>query len=133
MTYRFEVRMDRPVLLNTLGPRFEPDAIPVMAAETISLLDRVERRVFYLIDANRLQLGADDVMQGIYAGVLGADPPLRHQNIIETVVVTVDPILRMAAHSISSPLFGHVRITVLPTLDEALAYIDAQVAALRQP
>ena len=131
MSYCFELRTDRPILLNRLGPQFEPDLIPVMAAETMTLLDRIARRVYYLIDADGIQLGMNDVLQGTYAGVLGANPPLRHHNLIETLVVTADPILTMAARSVGSPQFGHVQITALPTLDEALAYVDARIAAAR--
>jgi hypothetical protein len=129
MPYHFELITDRPVLLNTLGPPFNGDLMADMAAETIVWLERLDHRVYYLINTGQIALGLSDVMQGAYAAARGPNPPLHHPKVIETILITNDPMLKMAMKSLDSVVFGFLNVRPSSSLDEALAYVDAQMAS----
>jgi hypothetical protein len=132
MPYHFELATDRPVLLDTMEPPFSGDLMADMAVETTAWLDRLDHPVYFIIDMGPLELALYDVMQGASAAARGANPPLHHPNIIETILITDKPLLKLVMKGLDSATFGFLNVKAYPTLDEAFAYVDAQVVALRQ-
>ena len=128
MTYQFKLLNDRPVLLNTLGPRLSGDEISQMAADTAPWLDRMNGRVYYLVDARQVHMDLDDVIRAAVAATHGDNPVLLHAQLIDTLLVTTDPLLVRAARSMNSPLFRNLHVRVFPVLDDALTYVDSQAS-----
>lgn len=128
MAFTIRLHPDRPILSNTLGEKLEPGDLEAMTIQTTAQLDALDRKVYFLIDMSQTRMGFEDVMAGASAGARGLNPPLHHPNVIQPIMVTNDKLVRMAAQGINSPLFGHVNMLVVSTLEEALAYIDAHPA-----
>ncbi|MCA9913994.1 MAG: hypothetical protein KC496_11620 [Anaerolineae bacterium] len=49
---------------------------------------------------------------------------LRHPNIRETIVVTEDMLVQIAAKGVNSFSFGYIKVRTFPTLEAALAYAE---------
>jgi hypothetical protein len=58
----------------------------------------------------------------------GSRPAFHHPNVIETVVVTRDAALRMAALGLTTPMFGSARVKVFDSVEAAMTYCNQQMA-----
>jgi hypothetical protein len=128
MAYQIELHTDRPIVQTTLGLKLEPRDIAGSIAEVKACLDELDHQVYYLVDATVVQLDLGDILTGVSASARGADPLLHHPKIIETIVVTDNSLFAMAARSLDTPTFGNLHLKIFPMLDEALGYIDVQLA-----
>jgi len=129
MPFHFELYTDRPVLINIFEEHLEPEEIPAMVDELNAWLARLDHKVYYINVLGTTHLSLGDVMQGVQLAARGDASPLHHPNIIETLVITADPFILMAARTINSYVFGNVKLKTFTTLDEALSYIDAKNAS----
>ncbi len=130
MTYVTEMLVDRPVMRTTFGVELEPGDIESLVSNAANLLDRIDYRVYSLVDATIVRLELADIMAGVMASARGSGALLHHPKFIQTIVVTQKPIIAMAARGLNVPTFGNLRVEVFPTMDEALSYIDAHIVLI---
>lgn len=124
MPFQFELCTDRPALVNHYGSHLDPGDIMAMAEELSGWLARLDHRVYYINNVGSTRLSLGDIMEGAQLAGRGAMPLLHHPKIIESLVVTTDAAVSMAARSINSSIFGYLKLKIFTTLDQALAYID---------
>jgi hypothetical protein len=128
MPFKFELHADRPVLMVTSELHANSDEIPALEDEAIDWLNRLDHRVFYIINLGDVKLSLGDLMESAQHAARGSTASLHHPNVIEPIVVTTDQMIVMAARSVNSYIFGRLKLKVVPTLNEALAYVDEKVA-----
>jgi hypothetical protein len=126
MSHELLLHPGRPVLQTTLGPKIEPGDVPALVAETIQILNALDHPVFNLVDAITIRLDLGDILEGVSLAARGDGPSLHHPNIIETIIVSRDSIIAAAVKGMNTPTFGNLRIKVFSTMEQALAYVDAQ-------
>lgn len=129
MPFNFELHTDRPILVNTSDLQGNSDEIAAMADEAKTWLDRLDHRVYYIINLGNTRLDLGNLMNSAEFAARGSAAPLHHPNIIEAMVVTTDPLIVMAAKSVNSYLFGNLHLRIFSTLDQALSYVGEKVTS----
>lgn len=92
------------------------------------LLDAQPEPVFVIADLRRISLNLDDVIRASNNAARSMPSILYHLNIRETLVVTNEPIVRLAAQGIDGPIFGGLSMRVFTTPEEALEYCRGEMA-----
>lgn len=129
MAFKIELIAERPILLNNFVSYFEQGDILAMAEAANNILDTLDHRVYFVNAINGVKLTLGDIMEGAEMLARRRLPALNHRNNIETLVVTKDPMVIMAAKSMNSYVFGNVRLRTFDTLEEVFAYIDAKIVS----
>jgi hypothetical protein len=129
MPFTIDRLADIPVLL------FVQNGSPVAAeagsivSGLIAALDVQREPVFLIVDARALTLSLDELTGAAGNAAQRPDGLLHHANVRENLVVTGDGILKLAVYGMRSKTFGGVKIRPFSTVDEALDYCRAQIAA----
>ncbi len=129
MAYTFTKYPGEPIIQFSIGPGFSvKEHIEESLEQLVALLDAAEEPCFYLIDAQNLALGYEDMLAASHLTTLGEKAPLHHPNLRETVLVPGSKLQELAAKGVQTASFGYVRISVQPTVEEALEYIRGKLA-----
>jgi hypothetical protein len=117
---------DLPVLLREIGPDYKAaEHVSILHEEDTALLDAESGPVYYIIDIQQITIGINDIFQS------AQNTPaqlrlLKHAKIVETLVITKNRMIELAARGMSSPLFGSITMKTFPTLEAALDYVRQQ-------
>lgn len=129
MAFELERYPDEPIIHLTFDPDFRvKEHIGEHLQQFVELLEAAGEPCFYLIDARNLSLGYEDMLAASHLTTLGEKAPLHHPNLRETVMVPGSKLQELAAKGVQTATFGHVRISVHPTVEEALEYIRGKLA-----
>lgn len=88
----------------------------------IAVLDAQSEPTYLVVDMDDAHFGLDDVMSGASQAARQEGALLRHPRLRETLLITQSDLFRLAARGLDSDVFGHVRVKLFATVDEALAY-----------
>lgn len=126
MNYTVERLSDVPAVLTTVSKDFEINReLEAMNRDTLAILDPAEAPLF-LITNFQVSLGIDDLFQS--ASTLRKENSIwKHRNIRQVIVITEDPLLRLAAKGMGSPLLGGFNVKLFDSVEEALAYVQSQL------
>ncbi len=126
MNYTVERLSDVPAILTTVSKDFEINReLEAMNRDTLAILDPAEVPLF-LITNFQVSLGIDDLFQS--ASTLRKENSIwKHPNIRQVIVITEDPLLRLAAKGMGSPLLGGFNVKLFDSVEEALAYVRSQL------
>jgi len=90
------------------------DALDAQAKSVALIFDTSDAK----ISAKDLIISTDDVSRSL----------LQHENVRETIVITDDALVKMAARGMNSVSFGFIKVSTYPTLRDALSYLRNQDA-----
>lgn len=128
MPFSFEMLPDEPILIGTIHDSFSlGHDFDSFFSELVSILDSVDQPVYYINDIRKLKV---NVFQDF---VLAANKGSRdrkgsHPNVIITIVVSTDSLVRLGVKGLSSDIFGNLPILISDTPDEALAQARTLIA-----
>jgi hypothetical protein len=112
-----------------LGTRFSVARDQISAAsETLSALEAAGGPVHLVMDLREMRVSFDDLMHAVNFSTRGQGNILHHQNVAGIVVVTTNPVLKLAGKGLNSEIFGHIRSAAFDTPEEALAHARQQVS-----
>ncbi len=125
MNYKVERLSDVPAVLTTVSKDFEINReLEAMNRDTLAILDPAEVPLFLITDF-QLSLGIDDLFQS--ASTLRRENSIwKHPNIRQVIIITDDPLLRLAAQGMKSPILGGFNLKLSDSVEEALAYVRSQ-------
>lgn len=111
-----------PILLLTL---LEDWSIRAHMADFLNdwrqALEAADTPVTAIVDIRKPPLpGLDDIIWGANQGARGSNAVIQHPTMREIYVVSTNPVLSLAARGLRSEAFGNARVSVFPTLEEAL-------------
>jgi hypothetical protein len=117
---------DEPIVVVSLGADYNlrtelPKAVP----QYLEMLAHYDEPVFWIVDLSAVLLSVEDVVFGANMLARSENPLYHHPKVREVVYVTPVDALQAAAQGMDSRAFGHVKISVTNTLDEALAQVRA--------
>ncbi|GAB4554793.1 MAG: hypothetical protein OHK0023_25350 [Anaerolineae bacterium] len=129
-TYRVEQLADEPIVIDWIGAAYamaehsEPNSDAIRA-----ILEAAEQPLFFIFELSEANFSLDDIMAGASRGAHSTQGLLRHPKMRQMVVVTQSRLLKLAAIGMKSVTFGRLNVKVCSSLDEALTYCRAEVAA----
>jgi len=126
MSYEISLQDDQAILLVTITSDFNLGSdIPAINAELASILDSLSSPIHMIADLRDYKLDFASMVSGLAAGTRGSSMVVGHPNISSYVFVTASSVMRTGAKALSQPQYGGHPVTVVDTLDEALALVEA--------
>ncbi len=136
--YTIELFPDEPILMVRVTPEYSISKdMPKSEVEERAILDASDRRLYFLLDLLDLSISLEEVVFSSNLGGRGRDienpgeervPLWHHPNIIQNVMVSRNPLLKLASKGLSTKVFGNLDVKVVDTVEEGLAYIREQLS-----
>jgi len=132
MSNTIEKLPNEPILVQTVDPEFSiKTQAGDMIERTLKFLDQQIEPVIYIIDMSQTSMDFEDIVMG--ASVATRQFALfKHPKVRETIAISSSSLASAAARGLNSPIFGYVKLKVVKTLDEALAYARESVREMRR-
>jgi hypothetical protein len=105
----------------------DPD--PEGALQVKELMDSQEEPFYYIFDLGEVKFDLTNLILAANRGAGSEGMTLRHPMIREVLVVTQSKLINLAAKGLNSEAFGNVPTSVFDTINDALDYARAQIAA----
>ncbi|MBN2304760.1 MAG: hypothetical protein JXQ72_09805 [Anaerolineae bacterium] len=122
-TYTVQKLPDESIVIITTHEGYDPSQHVTEAAKAVNrVLDKVSGPVVFIQDLTSVKTDMDDIMVAADTTGRGDAAPFHHANIGEIITVTQDPILRRVFEGMQTDTYGNIKMVILDTLDEALAY-----------
>lgn len=122
MPYKVEQLLNEPIILATISGTATPEDAEATLVEVKKLLDKQTSRVIHIIDFTSISLNFNDIIKGSNQFARGNDPVFHHPMLGELIFVTHEKLIKMTAKGMDSDPFGHVKIAVFESLDDALVH-----------
>ncbi len=121
MTTQFEILPDEPIMVVTVVD-FDPEIDGIHALDQqMKTLNEQPEPVFFVLNLLEAHLNFEDFVK-VTNETTREVPIFRHPKIRENLLVTQDPMLIMGAKGLDSSVFGHIKMKMFKTVDEALDY-----------
>jgi hypothetical protein len=123
--YTLEMLSDAPILLFTVSENYRiMNDLGNFIADATKILDTLPERVYFINDLSRHhRVDMDDLFTASHQLASDQYTLYHHPSVLELLVITTDPILRLAFEGADSEAFAHLHTRLFDTLDEALAYV----------
>ena len=119
---------EEPILIiSYLGERVEQD-IPASSAEIAQMLDGIEGPIYRIVDFTKAKIDFAVLVEGL-ARSTRKDPGTFSDPRMRPIFVGTQEMVRFGAESASQDHYGNLKIMVVGTREEALAYARQQIAA----
>ena len=128
MSYSIEKIADAPIVIFVHAGQAAADMDEAINA-VVATLDAQTAPVFLISDLRGLAVGVDDLTKGANMATRGAGSMMHHRNVRETLLVSDQNLMRLAAQGLSNAAFGNVKVRVFETTEQAVTYCREQVAA----
>ncbi|MGF1503741.1 MAG: hypothetical protein ACFB51_01190 [Anaerolineae bacterium] len=113
-----------PAVITWLSAEYNTrEYYPAYDAALRGLLDSLEEPVHLITDTRQLTMNFADLVRGLANTSTGSDPLTRHPMIRQIMVVTTDPLIDFGAKALEREEYGHVKVAVVATLEDAFAAI----------
>lgn len=129
MSHHIEKHPTLPVIIRRYDKNLDVSQVdPELGNQDSEIINSLEEKVYYLIDIRELHLGLEDLLK---AGNMASrkEGNLSNPNVIETLIVVPNRLMEMAAQGLRTATFGHMRVRPFRTMEDALAYVQQQMAA----
>jgi hypothetical protein len=124
-----EKQPDSPIVISLFTSEWKTSRdVEQYAKEVIQVLDTVNEDCYHVMNMLATTLNVSDVIVGANTAARGAAAFMHHPRSKATIVVTTDTMTAMAARGLAHPVFGSVPMTVFASLDEAMAWVYAEIA-----
>jgi hypothetical protein len=124
MSYMVTKMAGEPVILIQFHSDFDAhvEAQPAFEASAKLLAEQTEP-VFAIWDVRQSTTDLQGIMEGANISRVNATPA----NERGSIVITNDPVVKLAMEGMNSEVYGHVVIPVFESIDEALVYVHEQL------
>jgi len=127
MSYTIEKMPDEPIIFVKTGADFSVSAeIDPLNTELIALFDAAAEPLYYIVDVREISLSVTDAIYAATAVARTDNAVFRHPNLAHAIIVTESSLAKMSARGLDSEVFGHLKVTVVQTPEEAFAYVRSQ-------
>lgn len=129
MPFKIDVLPDSPIVIHTHEP--SPDMvteIPEAMRTLAELLSAQPRPVYLVLDLTGVTMTLDDLMKTSSDATRGPGALLHHPNVAETLFVLTNSFMKLGTMGLTSEAFGHAKVRVFDTLEQALAYAQERIA-----
>jgi hypothetical protein len=128
MSYKIERLQDLPALLLS----FSDDVSFLVSMGDASeefhkILEAAETPLYCIVDFRKVQMSFNDIMAGVQHGTKGSQN-MKHRNNKQLIILSESKAIATVAKGLNSVTFGNINAIVLPSLEEAIAYIQASAA-----
>ena len=124
MSYTVTKMAGEPVVIIKFNADFDAHVETQQAFEaSAKLLAEQSEPVFVIWDVLESSTDFQGIMEGANMSRINATPV----NERGSIVVTSDPVVKMAMEGMNSEIYGYVVVPVFETFDEALAYVHEQL------
>ena len=107
MSYSIEKIADAPIVIFVHAGQAAADMDEAISAVVVTL-DAQPEPVFLISDLRGLAVGVDDLTKGANMATRGAGSMMHHRNVRETLLVSDQNLMRLAAQGLSNAAFGNV-------------------------
>ncbi len=119
--YTVDLVPDEPIILEVIGEDYQTtNHMMSSIGEIIQLLDAARDPLILIMDLRQVSMGLDDIIAGANAATRMSGM-FKHPKLRKSIIVSSSRMLELAARGLNSPIFGHVKVEVSKTLEEALA------------
>lgn len=132
MTDKFTITRlpSEPILLCQVAPYYSPNPNMEQLDTAVSaILDRADESLFCVSDLTNITFDDSDLLVTVARSTVEEQALWRHPKLRKLVLVTSLPIIHTALDAIQARTAGGRHVEVFETLDEALVYCRAQIAA----
>ncbi len=132
MTDKFTITRlpSEPILLCQVAPYYSPNPNMEQLDTAVSaIMDRSDESLFCVSDLTNITFDDSDLLVTVARSTIDEQALWRHPKLRKLILVTSLPIIHTALDTIQSLTAGGRHVEVFATLDDALAYCRAQIAA----
>lgn len=128
MSFRIRKLYEESIILGTTLESFDLtiDIYPCLYA-MCTQLEAVETPVYLIGDIRNLKPSFGDVLNGFAMASQGNVAILQHPNLLELVIVSQSDFLNTSLHKVQVTHKSLAKVSVQPTLETALAYVQSQI------
>ena len=125
----FEKIPDKPLaIFNPESVMGAVDQIVIVLQKLNEFFDSQHEKIFFMIDTRGVAVSFDTLARNLNI-VNRQNHLFVHPMIRETLVLTDNKMVTLAAKGLDSPVFGNVRVKVFSLMEDALNYVDSQLVA----
>lgn len=130
MSYTIENVDTDPILIITIHEEYNVATDQAKSdAEVRPYLDNAQQPLYHIVDISNLKMSLDDIVSASNFGSRREDALWRHPMIATLVFVTPNKLAQAAAKGLGSVAFGNIPVKTFNTCDDALAWIQAELAS----
>jgi hypothetical protein len=119
--YTIDLLPDEPIIVQVMGKEYQVTKhLESSASEIGRLLDTASEPLTLIVDLREASLGLDDIIGGANAAARMSGL-FKHPNLRKTILITSSRLIELAARGMNTPIFGHMKMEVSKTVEEALA------------
>ena len=125
MYFNVEKLPDAPIVIGSWFEGFKfVEHGAQYAEEANAVLDKQTAPVYYFIDMSQLQtISIEGIIEVANTGAKVLTSSHRHPMNRETILISKKNIVKLAVKGVDSAAFGHMKIKIFDTLEEALEYV----------
>lgn len=125
--YHIERSADRPIIFFTTYEDFTVgEHWASLQAELNALLDDSGSPTYIVNDIKDFHLSVGDIIHAANDATRSKRGLLKHPNLAEWLLVTTSSVIELAVKGMHTDMFGNQPVMVIPTMEEAMAYIDSK-------
>ncbi len=125
MSYRLEKYPDEPILVMTLPADYDVQTEVVNLIRDVELIfNALTEPVFFIVDVRESKLSLQDLIIGLNTQ---AKESQRFNSLIrENITVTQNKAMSTVVKGLDTEPFGNVKISIFPTVEDAVVYARSQ-------
>ena len=133
MAYRTQKIDQAPIVVHTHEPGPDmPAEIPAAMRNALEVIGEQPEPVYFILDLTGVRLSMDDLIKASNDATRGPGALLHHPNVIETVFVVTDEMMRLSIQGLRHEAFGSARVNTSDTIEHALDYCYQRIAEQAQ-
>lgn len=126
MNFEISLLQDDTVILVAAAPNFNFNSdIQAMQESVLAILDAADYPFTLIMDTRELKPDFSTLVTAMYQGTRGAFAMFGHAGLTRHVFVTDNAVVKLGARAFSQEQYGGIHVTVVTTMEEALAAVEA--------
>jgi hypothetical protein len=118
--YTVDLVPNEPIILEVLGEDYQTAKHLLSSIGEINQqLDAARDPLILIMDLRQAPMGLDDIIAGANAATRMSGM-LKHPKLRRSIIVSDNRMMELAARGMNTPIFGHIKMEVSKTLEEAM-------------
>lgn len=123
MSYIVEKQPDMPVMIVVMNADFDPSTESLPLRRQITAHLDAAHRPIYIVIIIQAHFTVNDLLAATHDVTRGEGAFTSHANTKQLLLVTDNPMLKLAAKGLQAASFGGLNVQTVPSLDDALAVV----------